>query len=159
MEFYCHNYKFARNQGWLCSARPYQGMRATSFDPAGITGCLEDTGALPQIPPRTRFPPAHRPPRPDLVTEFQQPLTTDSPLDAASQEYNFISEHHHRRNPANAGALSGRPCPGECAHCQNVEQHGIRLTFVSLMLPKFEIVPPSGRSRFLTMTWDRCYRK
>jgi hypothetical protein len=40
------------------------------------------------------------------------------------QEYNFTSEHRQGRKHNNAYALSIRPYPEECCHCQRVEQRG-----------------------------------
>jgi len=38
------------------------------------------------------------------------------------QEYNFTSEHRQSTGHTNADALSMRPCPEGCSHCQKVEQ-------------------------------------
>jgi hypothetical protein len=38
------------------------------------------------------------------------------------QEYNFMSEHRQGIRHINADALSRRPCPEECAHCQKLER-------------------------------------
>ena len=38
------------------------------------------------------------------------------------QEYNYTSEHRQGIRHTNAEALSRRPCPEGCSHCQKVEQ-------------------------------------
>jgi hypothetical protein len=38
------------------------------------------------------------------------------------QEYNFTSEHRQGRKHNNADALSRRPCPEVCSHCQKIER-------------------------------------
>jgi hypothetical protein len=38
------------------------------------------------------------------------------------QEYNFTSEHRQGRNHNTADALSRRPCPEGCSHCQKIER-------------------------------------
>jgi hypothetical protein len=40
------------------------------------------------------------------------------------QEYNFTSEHRQGRRNNNTDALSRRPCPERCSHCQKIEQQG-----------------------------------
>jgi hypothetical protein len=40
------------------------------------------------------------------------------------QEYNLASEHRQGRRHINADALSRRPCPEGCSHCQKIEQWG-----------------------------------
>jgi len=50
------------------------------------------------------------------------------------QEYNFKSEHRQGIRHTNADALSRRPCPEECSHCQKVEHRadGKRVRIVAV---------------------------
>jgi len=47
------------------------------------------------------------------------------------QDYNFTSEHRQGIRHTNADALSRRPCPEACSHCQKVElrvgEQGMRI--------------------------------
>jgi hypothetical protein len=58
------------------------------------------------------------------------------------QEYNFTSEHRQGIRHTYEDALSTRPCPGKCLHCQNIEQRADS--------PRVQIVAAAA-----AIGWDR----
>jgi hypothetical protein len=49
------------------------------------------------------------------------------------QEYNFTSEHRQVRKHNKADALSRRPCPEGCSHCQKIERpsEGLKVRIIT----------------------------
>jgi hypothetical protein len=49
------------------------------------------------------------------------------------QEYNFTSEHRQGRRHTKADALSRRPCPEGCPHCQKIEHRieGLKVRIIT----------------------------